>query len=71
MDSKEGAHIVDPTIHQILRRAPVEEYSKLAPSPLRVVLVDRHNLNGAGRPGDGDLGSLAAVYGLRGVLYRT
>ena len=47
MDSKEGTHIVNPTIHQILRRAPVEEYSKLAPSPLRVVLVDRHDLNEA------------------------
>ena len=47
IDRREGTHIVDPTIHQILRRAPVEEYSKLAPSPLLVVLVDRHDLNGA------------------------
>ena len=47
IDCKEGTHIVDPTIYQILRRAPVEAYSKLAPSPLRVVLVDRHDLGGA------------------------
>ena len=47
MDSKEDTHIVDPAIYQILRRAPVEEYSKLAPSSLLVVLVDRHDLNGA------------------------
>ena len=46
MDSTGHTHIVDPTRFQILRRAPVEEYAKLAPSPLRVVLVDCHNLNG-------------------------
>ena len=44
-----GTHIVNPRLHQVLRRAPVKENPELAPSPLVVVLVHHHNLDGATR----------------------